>query len=241
MLTLDGRTCVFAGAYGSDAAAAVHALCREGMNVAIMTNKPSARAFCEEVNANAYRGRCAVFTEGHGEKGVLNAAYEKVREIFGGIDVVICNKGGVERDGEIETATSEKMQTCVSDMVKGCFEMIQSALRYLRESSAPRIILMTSVDGCYGGRTEGLPLAVGHGAVRALTLNAAARLAGEGITVNCISKGIYETEFAPQIPLKRAAVQEDLAAAICFLASEESSYLTGQILEMNGGMHLGKH
>ena len=85
-----------------------------------------------------------------------------------------------------------------------------------------------------------------------MTLNAAARLAAEGITVNCISKGsIPRMEGVPEggvdlsarlpvIPMGRLGTQEDLAGAVCFLASEESGYITGQVLEVSGGLNLGR-
>jgi 3-oxoacyl-[acyl-carrier protein] reductase len=126
--------------------------------------------------------------------------------------------------------------------------MLKDALSYLRKSSAPRVIFISSVEGCKGGVQESFSDSIAKGAVRALTLNTAARLAKEGITVNCIAKGaiprveplhdgdVNAADRLPFIPMGRLGTSEDLAGAVCYFASEESSYVTGQILEVGGGI-----
>lgn len=132
--------------------------------------------------------------------------------------------------------------------------MLKCALPYLRKSRAARVIFMTTVEGVRGGRMESFTNAVAKGAVLALGRNCAARLAAEGITVNCIEKGAIErlphkgpehglkekdiSEMLSFIPSGRIGTPEDLAQAICFLASEESSYVTGTVLDVSGGLSL---
>ncbi len=111
---------------------------------------------------------------------------------------------------------------------------------------------MTTPGGCRGGNQESFPNAVAKGALHALTVNCAVRTAARGITVNCISKaGIPRIEpqpanapdpssLLPYIPVKRLGTLQDMAQAVCFLASEESGYITGPTLELNGGLHLGR-
>lgn len=109
---------------------------------------------------------------------------------------------------------------------------------------------MTTVEGTQGGVHESFENAVAKGAVHSLTLNAAARLARDGITVNCISKGAIPriegvnpgdtdpSKMLDRIPMGRLGTPDDLGELICFLASEESAYITGQTIAVSGGLEL---
>ena len=253
MQTLKGRTCVFAGATAGDGPETVRALCAGGMNVAVLTHQPhAAERLLKEMEDGEYEGVCFVAAGDGGKEKTRKDSYREIFERFGSIDVILCNIGGDGKTDTIETLETEILSKYMDHLVCGSFEMLKEGLPYLRESRAPRVIFMTTAEGCMGGTYESMANAVAKGAVKALTLNAAARLAGEGITVNCISKGsIPRMEPIPEggadtsarlpvIPMKRLGTQEDLASAICFLASEESSYITGQVLEVNGGLNLGR-
>ena len=254
MQTLKGRTCVFAGATAGDGTASVKALCAGGMNVVMAThNIKGAEALISAVKLAGLPGKCsALSAEGKIPPEQQSETYRKVAEEFGSVDVIICNTGDNGRICSIDDLSGEDLLKDVDHLVGTSYKMLRAALPALRQSKAPRVIFMSSVEGCRGGKLEGLANAIGKGAVRALTLNAAARLAPEGITVNCVSKGAItrmepQKEGAPDpeamlpfIPLARLGTPEDLAESICFLASEESAYITGQILELNGGMNLGR-
>ena len=223
------------------------------MNVAILSHQPrAARKLLSEIQKSGYEGQCFVCAGSHGREQSREESYKEIFEKFGSIDVIICNTGGDGHVDRIETLDSQDLKKGMFHLVVGSFEMLKAGLPYLKMSQAPRVIFMTTVEGCMGGTYESLSNAVGKGAVRALALNAAARLAGDGITVNCISKGsiprmdprpengVDLSERLPVIPMGRLGTQKDLAEAICFLASEESSYMTGQILELSGGLNLGR-
>jgi 3-oxoacyl-[acyl-carrier protein] reductase len=252
--TLSGRTCVFAGGAAGDGIDTVKALCAGGMNVVLATHQiERAVPLIEEIKAANYPGDCiAIAGDEKGPAEQNEEAYKKLIDKYGSVDVVICNTGGYGQAGDIEDIDGVSFMKGVEHLLMTSYNMLRTALPFLKQSRAPRVIFMTTVEGCRGGTFEGLANAVGKGAVRSLTLNAAARLAKHGITVNCISKGAIprvekQPEDAPKIeailpyiPLGRLGTPNDLAQAVCFLASEESGYITGQILELNGGLNLGR-
>lgn len=252
MQTLKGRTCVFSGATAGDGVSAVKALCAGGMNVVMMTHQVArAQALVEEVNGMGLPGRCAAVgatPDGPAEEDP--AVYEALEKEFGSVDVVISNTGATGRATPMEQVGKDELVHSVGHLLGGAFATLKAALPSLRKSKAPRVIFMTSVEGVSGGVHESFENAVAKGAVRALALNAAARLAPEGITVNCIAKGAIPRiegnhpgdadprDFLPHIPMNRMGTPEDLAELICFLASEESAYITGQTIGLTGGLEV---
>ena len=253
MQTLRGRTCVFAGATVGDGPETVRALCKGGMNVAVFTHQPkAAKRLKHELEKSGFEGGFLICADGRRRRKPREELFSEVRDAFGSVDVIISNTGGDGKQDSLETLEPSALLHSMDHLVCGSFELLKAGLPYLKESRAPRVIFMTTAEGCMGGTYESFSNAVAKGAVRALTLNAAARLAGYGITVNCISKGsIPRMEGIPEngmdlsvrlpvIPMGRLGTQSDLAGAVCFLASEESSYITGQVLELSGGLNLGR-
>ena len=151
----------------------------------------------------------------------------------------------------IDEVDGDMLMKSISHLVTDPYSMLKAALPSLRKSVAPRVIFMTSVEGRRGGTRESFTNAVAKGAVQSLVLNCASRLAKEGITVNGISKGaiprvepmneddINPMDMLSDIPMQRLGTPKDLAETICFMASEESGYLTGQVLSVSGGMEMG--
>lgn len=255
MQTLTGRTCVFSGATGGDGVETVKSLCAGGMNVVMMThNEARAIELSDEINAMGFPGTCTYCAGGNGKEPAEACAqtYEEIVEKFGSVDVVISNIGSDGKIDDLETLPWEEFQKNVDHLVVGAFRHMQTALPYLKKSKAPRVIFMTTTEGVRGGTQESFANAVAKGAVESLTKNAAARLAEAGITVNCIAKGAITRLGGPHpgepdpadrlgsVPMGRIGTPADLAGAICFLASEESAYITGQVLELSGGLNLGR-
>ncbi len=252
MQTLINRVCVMSGATAGDGVAVVKALCRGGMTVVMMTHSPErAASLVEEINALGYPGRCLAMA-GEGERPAEEdpAVYRRVQEMFGSVDVVISNTGGFGREAAIEDTTDEEFAFELDHLVGGSFRTLKAALPALRQSRAPRVIFMSTVEGTNGGVHQSFCNSVAKGGVRALTVNAAARLAAEGITVNCVAKGgipridgmrpgdADPAAFLSRTPMGRLGTPEDLGESICFLASEESAYITGQTIALDGGYSL---
>ena len=257
MQTLSGRTCIFAGASGGDGVEAVKALCQGGMNVVMMTHQPAqAQRLLDEIASLGYPGKCVAVQDGNAQNPSIpdEEVFRQVAEQFGTIDVVISNTGGDGFEDSIDSVDQKQLLREVDHLLGGSYNMLKCALPYLRKSSAPRVIFMTTVEGVRGGKLESFTNAVAKGAVLALAKNCAARLAPEGINVNCISKGAIErlappphpgapvfkdmTALLPFIPQGRMGTPKDLANAICYLASEESAYVTGTVLDLSGGLSL---
>lgn len=257
MQTLAGRTCVFAGGSGGDGVSAVKALCAGGMNVVMMTHQPAqAQGLIDEIADLGYPGKCAAVQDGNVQNPPVSdeEVFDKIAEEYGTIDVIVSNTGGDGFEDSIDTVSKEELLKDVNHLLGGSYGMLKCGLPYLRKSKAPRVIFMTTVEGVRGGNKESFVNAVAKGAVLGLTRNCAARLAPEGITVNCIEKGAIRrlphkgpdngkteknvNELLPDIPIGRLGTPEDLAQAICFLASEEASYITGTVLGVNGGLSL---
>lgn len=253
MQTLSGRTCVIAGGSAGDGIDTVRELCRAGMNVVVMTHQAErARALVEEINGLGFAGVCeAVGATEHGPAEEDAEIYRYIEEKYGSVDVVISNTGDTGPAKEMEKLQREELLKEVDHLVSGAFQMAMAALPFLRRSKAPRIILMSSVEGVRGGRTGSFANAVAKGAVHAMALNMAARLAQERITVNCIAKGaipraegirpgnVDPEAFLPHIPMGRLGSAGDLAQLICYLASEEAGYVTGQTVCVSGGLEFG--
>ena len=257
MQTLTGRTCIFAGASGGDGVDAVKALCRGGMNVVMMTHQPAqAQRLLEEIAAMNLPGTCVAVQDGNAQNPPVpdEEVFRQVAEQFGSIDVIISNTGGDGFEDSIDTVEKDQLLREIGHLLGGSYGMLKCALPYLRKSAAPRVIFMTTVEGARGGKLESFANAVAKGAVLSLMKNCAARLAPEKINVNCIQKGAIERlphpphpggpvdkdmhALLPFVPQGRMGTPEDLAGAICFLASEESAYVTGTILDLSGGLSL---
>lgn len=248
MQTLKNRVCVFSGATAGDGVAVVKALCRGGMTVVMMTHSPErAQSLVDGVNSAGYPGKCLAMAGADRPAEEDPAVYARIEAEYGSVDVVISNTGGYGREAAIEDTSDDEFREEIDHLVGGSFRTLKAALPCLRRSKAPRVIFMTTVEGVHGGVHQSFANSVAKGGVHALTLNAAARLAADGITVNCIAKGgiprvdgmrqgdADPAAFIPRTPMGRMGTPEELGELVCFLASEESGYITGQAIALDGG------
>lgn len=247
MLTLAGRTCVFAGATGMVGRGAVRAMVEAGMNVVMVTHNPdSASEIIKSLEGQP--GRCVAISNAKGDAEVFADA----AEMFGGVDVVISNTGGFNAPKKLEDISTEELEKKVKHQLLGAFEMVQKALPYLEKSKAPRVILMASVGAQDGFIGENICDSIARGAVISMTYCLARELADRSITVNCIAKsGIVNDHPAQKpehfdcesikdrIPLGFIGSNDNFGAAVAYLASEEGGFVTGQVLNLSGGLHIG--
>lgn len=167
---------------------------------------------------------------------------------FGQIDVLV-NNAGIVRDEYLLMMTQENIDACFDLNVKGYFYCTQQAALKMMRKKKGVIINMSSVSGKYALAGQTVYSAT-KGAVNAFTATAAKELARYGIRVNAVAPGFIKTEMLdhiPQekmdeylkvIPLKRLGEVEDIANVVSMLASDESSYLTGQVITLDGGLSL---
>ena len=169
---------------------------------------------------------------------------------FGSIDVLV-NNAGLLDGPDYENLTEKDWDRIQNVNIKGLFFCIQKALPYLKKATMPRIINIASIAGKMGSYASGMSYVSSKGAVLSLTRGLSRRLAPDQITVNAVCPGTIQSDMIMQwtpekrqelldrIPLGRLGKPEDIAGAVCYLASEEAGFVTGVSLDVNGGMFVG--
>ena len=166
----------------------------------------------------------------------------------GRLDILV-NNAGITKDGLLMKMSEEDYDQVMDINLKGTFHTIRHASRYLLKQRSGKIINMTSVSGILGNAGQSNYSASKAGVI-GLTKSAARELASRGICVNAVAPGYVTTDMTSvlsdqvkaqmlsQIPLGRAASPEEIAKVVLFLASEQSAYMTGQVLSVDGGMSM---
>jgi 3-oxoacyl-[acyl-carrier protein] reductase len=174
----------------------------------------------------------------------VSSVVKLIFEKFGRIDILV-NNAGITKDGLLPRLSEEDWDRVLSVNLKGAFNCIKAVSRYMLKAHQGKIINIASIAGMVGNPGQA-NYASSKGALLALTKTVAKEFSSRGINVNAIAPGFIETamtESLPQkdvilqrIPLGRFGKPQDIANLVLFLASEFSSYITGQIIVVDGGM-----
>jgi 3-oxoacyl-[acyl-carrier protein] reductase len=174
------------------------------------------------------------------------AMVNQVQKAFGRMDILV-NNAGIIRRGTLETVTEEDWDRVIEVNLKGTFNCCKAAVEIMKKQKYGKIVNVSSIAGKLGDITSAPGYGPSKAGIDALTKTLARQLAPYGINVNGVSPHAIETEMSAQwseerrreiissIPLGRLGKPEDVAAAVLFLASEEASFITGEILDVNGG------
>jgi 3-oxoacyl-[acyl-carrier protein] reductase len=249
-LTLEGRAAIVTGAAQGIGFHTARMMCRNGMKTALVDmNGERLEKMVAEINAaggaEAFPVVCDVSDEASIERAVTAAAGH-----FGGLDVLV-NGAGILSATKIPDIKLEEWEKILKVNLTGSFFMLQAVLPYLKNSRHPRIINIASVAGRMGGVGNSMSYAASKGGMIAITRGCARHLGPLGITVNAVCPGPTRTPimdaYTPeqmkilegQNVLGRIGESDDVAAGICYLASEEAGYVTGIALDINGGFWMG--
>ncbi|RJQ31079.1 MAG: 3-oxoacyl-[acyl-carrier-protein] reductase [Actinobacteria bacterium] len=244
-MSLEGKLAVVTGGSRGIGQAIAYKLASMGADIAINSVEESAD---EALNSIKSLGKKATFeTIDVTNQEQVNAYFEKVvADNNGKIDILV-NNAGITRDNLMLRMKEEEWDSVLAVNLKGTFNCCQAASKYMMKNRTGNIVNIASVIGIMGNAGQ-VNYAASKAGVIALTKSLAKELASRNIRVNAVAPGFIKTlmtekladavkeKIAEQIPMKQLGEAQDVANTVAFLASDESSYITGQIIVVDGGM-----
>ena len=246
-MSLAGKTAVVTGAAQGIGREIALALAADGAAVAICdVNGEAAHKTAADIEAT---GRKSVaVTASVASTAEVATMIDQVMATFEKIDILV-NNAGITRDGLLMRMKEEDWDLVLDINLKGSFNCSKAVLKYMTKQRNGTIINIASIVGAMGNAGQANYVASKAGLI-GLTKTIAREYANRNITANAVAPGFIDTamtqalpenvkeELSKQIPLGRLGTSEDVAQAVCFLASPASSYITGQVIHVNGGMYM---
>lgn len=242
MFDLTGKIALVTGASGSLGASIAKALHSNGATVALHGTRVEAlEALESELGERAH-----VFPCNLGDREARAGLVPAVLEALGQIDILV-NNAGITRDGLAMRMKDEDWDAVVDINLNAPFELARACLRGMMKARQGRIIGITSVAGMVGNAGQANYAATKAGLV-GMSKALAREVASRGITVNCVAPGLIDSAMNDKlndkqreailagVPVGRLGAPEEIAAAVVFLASAEAAYITGETIQINGGM-----
>lgn len=245
---LEGKVCIVTGGAQGIGKSIVRKLASEGakcviVDIDLQTAENTAKEIMSEFNVETLVFKVDVtnFAE------VQSCVDETVKK-FNKVDILV-NNAGITRDNLIIRMTEQEWDTVLNVNLKGCFNFIKAVSKYMIKQKGGRIINIASVVGLMGNPGQA-NYSASKGGLISLTKTLAKELASRNILVNAVAPGYIKTRMTEMlseeqkrklqeyIPLNRLGEPEDVANVVWFLCIEESSYITGQVISVNGGMYM---
>jgi 3-oxoacyl-[acyl-carrier protein] reductase len=246
MKLLEGKNVIITGASRGIGKGIAEIFASHGANIAFTyrSSDEKAKALENELSVNGCKAK------GYkSDASDFDAAQQLVKDVmsdFGSIDVLV-NNAGITKDGLLMRMSEEDFDSVMSINMKSVFNMTKAVLRPMLKARAGSIINMSSVVGVKGNAGQA-NYSASKAAINGFTKSTALELGSRNIRCNSIAPGFIETEMTEalgeetvkewreQIPLKRGGTPEDIANTTLFLASDLSAYVTGQVINVCGGM-----
>ena len=245
---IEGKTAIVTGGSRGIGRAIVELLAAEGAHVTFFYRDNTAAA-AEVVAAGHARGAAiATLQVDIRDAAACAAAVEGVAERRGRIDILV-NNAGITRDNVLAAFDDEDVAAVLDTNVIGVFNVTRAVVPYMTSQRAGTIVNLSSVAGDKGGRGQ-TNYAASKGAIDAFTRALAVELAPRNIRVNAVAPGVIETEMSAavreqsgdevlkKVLLRRYGKPEEIAYAVWFLASAYASYITGQVVSVDGGFKM---
>lgn len=247
VLKLKGKVALVTGAAQGIGKAVSLLLARNGADIVVSDiNFEKAEETAKEVELIGSKALAIKVNVAH--LGEVEQMVETILEKFGKIDILV-NNAGITRDKLILRMTEEDWDMVLDVNLKGTFNCTKAVIRYMAKQKSGKIVNIASVVGEMGNAGQ-VNYSASKAGVIGLTKTIAREFAQRGINVNAIAPGYIETpmtdvlpdkvkeELRRLIPMERLGKPEDVAEAVLFLVSDASSYITGQVLNVNGGIYM---
>ena len=209
-------------------------------------NDEAAQKTVDEITATggqAQKYKCSV-----NDSESVKVMIDEIIKKFGRIDILV-NNAGITKDGLMLRMTDEDFDRVIDVNLKGTFNCTKYVSKYMLKQKSGKIINISSVVGLSGNAGQ-VNYSASKAGIIGITKSAAKELSSRGITVNAVAPGYVDTdmtkvlsdnirnEILKNIPLQRMGNVEDISNCVAFLASEDASYITGQVISVDGGMHI---
>ena len=242
---LTGKTALITGAARGIGKAIALKFAAEGANIAFtdlaVNEETESEIAALGVKAKSYASNAADFAESE-------AVVQQVKADFGSIDILV-NNAGITKDGLMLRMTEQQWDAVIAVNLKSAFNFIHACVPIMMRQRGGSIINMASVVGVHGNAGQANYAASKAGLI-ALAKSIAQEMGPKGIRANAIAPGFIDTamtqalpedvrqEWCNKIPLRRGGTVEDIANCATFLASDLSSYVSGQVIQVDGGMNM---
>ena len=209
-------------------------------------NDEAAQKTVDEITATggqAQKYKCSV-----NDSESVKVMIDEIIKKFGRIDILV-NNAGITKDGLMLRMTDEDFDRVIDVNLKGTFNCTKYVSKYMLKQKSGKIINISSVVGLSGNAGQ-VNYSASKAGIIGITKSAAKELSSRGLTVNAVAPGYVDTdmtkvlsdnirnEILKNIPLQRMGNVEDISNCVAFLASEDASYITGQVISVDGGMHI---